>query len=170
MSIFPNSPFKVAHHLTKIPFSIEPTSGNIRLDNVQLHANQPKAQIEREIGHLVTGSRDHMNGYEWLYLGGLTFHGHPSKLYLRFHNERLCEALWHVELPDAPQDRDGRRERPSTTKSHLCERHWAGTLVSTSRDGFCRNSAGEKYGAPSTRRAFRLATVSAIRHNDNNGS
>jgi hypothetical protein len=82
---------------------INRNSGDIRIGHLALlRPSQSKASIEPLVADLLEGSRDHGNGFEWLYLGGLTFGGQPAGLAICFHDGRLKQASWHVHLPDAP--------------------------------------------------------------------
>lgn len=83
-----------------LTFSIEPDSGSICIGPFRLSAFQPKAEIEPRIAHLVERSRDHGNGYAWLYLQGVSFGGQPAVLSLCFHLGRLEQAGWSVTLPN----------------------------------------------------------------------
>ena len=94
-----------------LTFSIEPDSGSICIGPFRLSAFQPKAEIEPRIAHLVERSRDHGNGYAWLYLQGVSFGGQPAVLSLCFHLGRLEQAGWSVTLPnEAERGRMARRE------------------------------------------------------------
>lgn len=70
-------------------------------DRAILRPNQTKDLIEPLVAHLHGGSQDHGNGFEWLYLRGLTFGGQPAGLSICFHKGRLEQASWSVQLPDA---------------------------------------------------------------------
>ncbi len=85
-------------------FTINPQNGSLGIGGVRLQPPQPKSEIEPQIAELVQGSRDHGNGYEWLYLEGLSFGGQPVSVGLCFHEGRLEQASWNVELRDAPKD------------------------------------------------------------------
>jgi hypothetical protein len=85
--------------------SIDPTTGSICIGgDVRLMSNDPKAAVEPQLADWLNGSRNHGNGYEWLYLSGLNFGGHPASLSLCFHEDRLVQAAWGVQLPDAPNE------------------------------------------------------------------
>lgn len=82
---------------------INRNSGEIRIGELALlQPRQSKGSIEPLAADLLEGSRDHGNGFEWLYLRGLTFGGQPAWLSICFHDGRLKEASWGVQLPDAP--------------------------------------------------------------------
>lgn len=82
-----------------LTFSIEPDSGSACIGEFRLNAFQPKAEIEPRVAHLVERSRDHGNGYAWLYLRGLSFGGQPAALSLGFYQGGLEQMGWSVTLP-----------------------------------------------------------------------
>jgi hypothetical protein len=82
-------------------FSIDADTGNLRLGLVVLTPRQSRASVEPQVAGFRVGSNDHGNGYAWLHLGGLTFGGPPAFLSLCFHNRRLTEASWAVQLAGA---------------------------------------------------------------------
>lgn len=84
--------------------TIDPQTGSLGVGGVRLQPRQSKAEVEPQVAPLLKGSRDHRNGYEWLYLGGLTFGGQPASVSLCFRDGRLEEAHWNVQLPDAPTE------------------------------------------------------------------
>ena len=80
-------------------------TGEIRIgDLALLRPNQVKSSIEPLVADLLEGSRDHGNGFEWLYLRGLTFGGQPVWLSICFRDGRLEQASWSVHLPGAPTE------------------------------------------------------------------
>lgn len=82
---------------------INRNSGDIRIgDLVLLQPNQSKSSIVPLVADLLVGSSDHRKGFEWLSLAGVTFGGQPARISICFHDGRLKQALWSVELPDAP--------------------------------------------------------------------
>lgn len=85
-------------------FAIDARTGDVLIGELRLTPHQSKAEIEPQIAHLVKGSRDHGNGYEWLNLGGLSFAGHPAGVGLCFHEGRFEQASWNVLLPDAREE------------------------------------------------------------------
>lgn len=85
-------------------FTIDTQTGNLGVGDVWLRPLQSKLEVEPQVAQLVKSSRDHGNGFEWLYLTGLTFGGQPASVGLCFHLGRLEEASWSVQLPDAPMD------------------------------------------------------------------
>jgi hypothetical protein len=85
-------------------FTIDPQTGSLGVGEVRLRPLQSKSEVELQVAQLIKGSRDHRNGFEWLYLTGLTFGGHPASVGLGFHAGRLEEASWSVQLPDAPTE------------------------------------------------------------------
>lgn len=85
-------------------FTIDPHTGSLGIGGVRLQPSQLKPEIEPHVAALVKGSRDHGNGYDWLYLEGLTFGGQPTSVGLCFHDGRLEQASWSVQFPDAPMD------------------------------------------------------------------
>lgn len=84
--------------------TIDAETGSLGLGGVRLQSRQSRSEVEPQIASLVKGSRDHGNGYEWLYLGGLTFGGQPASVDLCFHDGRLERASWYVQLADAPME------------------------------------------------------------------
>ena len=86
--------------------SIDEQTGHLGIGRIRLHPLQSKSEVEAQVLELVNGSRDHGNGYEWLYLAGLTFGDQPASLGLCFHGGRLKEVSWNVQLPNAPMVRD----------------------------------------------------------------
>lgn len=85
-----------------VKLSISSDSGNINIGgDIVLLPMQSKSEIEPRVADMVIGARKHRNGFEWLDLGGLTFGGSPAVLSLCFHDLRLVEAGWSVQLPDA---------------------------------------------------------------------
>lgn len=87
---------------TARPFSIDAATGAIRIaDAVLLEPHQAMAAIEPAIADRIAGSRNMGNSYAWLNLQGLTFGGQPAGLALCFHNERLDQASWNVDIPGA---------------------------------------------------------------------
>lgn len=83
---------------------IDRHTGDIRIGDIVLHPNQTKSSIEPMVADFLEGSRDHGNGFEWLYLRGMTFGGQPAWLSICFHDGRLDQASWSVQLPDAPSE------------------------------------------------------------------
>lgn len=84
--------------------TIDPQTGSLGVGNFRIEPLQSKSEVEPQIAPLVEGTRDHGNGYEWLYLGGLTFGGQPALVGLCFHDGRLEQASWDVQLPDASME------------------------------------------------------------------
>ena len=84
--------------------TIDAQTGSLSVGGVRLQPLQSKSEVEGQTALLVKGSRDHGNGYEWLFLGGLTFGGQPASVDLCFHDGRLEQASWSVQLPDAPME------------------------------------------------------------------
>ncbi len=81
---------------------INKDTGEIRIgDHGILQPNQARGSIEPLIADLLVCSRDHGNGFEWLYLRGLTFGGQPVGLSICFHDGCFEQASWSVNLPDA---------------------------------------------------------------------
>jgi hypothetical protein len=68
---------------------------------VRLERGHRRSGVEALVSALVSGERDHGNGYAWLYLRGLSFAGCDAGLSLCFHHGRLSMASWSVTLPDA---------------------------------------------------------------------
>lgn len=85
-------------------FSIEPGSGSLCVGEARFAPYQTRAEIEPQITHLVERSRDHGNGYAWLYLHSLSFGGQPAIVSLCFQDGRLEQAGWGVTLPDAAEE------------------------------------------------------------------
>ncbi|MGY4398325.1 hypothetical protein ACVWZA_003531 [Sphingomonas sp. UYAg733] len=84
---------------------IDRDTGNIRIgDLALLEPNQTRGSIEPQVADFLESSRDHGNGFEWLYLRGLTFGGQPAGLSICFHDGRFEQASWNVQLPDAPTE------------------------------------------------------------------
>ena len=84
-----------------IQIKVDPQTGTMTVGGLLFEPLQAKSEIEQQIAQLITGTQDHGNGYEWLYLGGLTFGGQSATLSLCFHLGRLEQAGWSVNLPDA---------------------------------------------------------------------
>ena len=84
--------------------TIDPLTGILGLGDARLRPLQSKSEVEPQIAQLLQGSRDHGNGYEWLYLSGLTFGRRPASAGLCFHAGRLEQASWNVQLVDAPME------------------------------------------------------------------
>lgn len=84
--------------------NIDPQTGSLSVGGVRLEPLQSKSEAEPQIARFVRGERDHGNGHEWLYLGGLTFGGQQASLGLCFHDGRLEQASWSVQLPNAPME------------------------------------------------------------------
>ena len=87
-----------------IAFSIDPETGDIWIGEARLAAHQAKAEVEPRLAQLIEGARDHGNGYEWLYLGGVSFGGQPAGLALCFHNGRLAEAMWSLRYAEVAEE------------------------------------------------------------------
>lgn len=85
-------------------FTIDPQTGSLGVGEVRLLPLQSKFEIETQVARLVSGSRDHGSGFEWLYLTGLTFGGQAASVGLCFHSGRLERVSWNVQLPDAPME------------------------------------------------------------------
>jgi len=86
---------------------IDRATGEIRIDEVcLLTPYAAKTSVEPQVASLLAGSRDNGNGYEWLDLHGLTFGGEEASLSLCFHDGRLSEASWSVQLAGAPIEGD----------------------------------------------------------------
>lgn len=80
-------------------------TGSIRVGDIAvLEPNQTKVSVGPLLADLLEGSRDHGNGFEWLYLRDLTFGGQPAKLSICFHDGHLEQASWSVQLHDAPME------------------------------------------------------------------
>lgn len=84
--------------------TIDPQTGSLSVGRIRLEPLQSRSEIEPQIAELVRGSRDHGNGYEWLFLRGLSFGSQPAFVGLCFYDGRLEEASWSVELPHAPKE------------------------------------------------------------------
>jgi hypothetical protein len=84
------------------PFSIDRQTGSILIgETIFLEPAEHKDSVRPKVRHLVDGSQDHGNGFEWLYLHQVTFGGHPARLSLCFHDDLLEQASWSVQLPHA---------------------------------------------------------------------
>lgn len=84
-----------------IAFSIDCNTGQIRIGEISLAANDQKEEVVEHLRDLVTVSRDHGNGYEWLDLHPLAFGGKPAALSLCFYAGSLRELAWSVQVPNA---------------------------------------------------------------------
>jgi hypothetical protein len=83
-------------------FTIDPSTGAIHIgDAIVLEPRQRRAAIEAEVSAWLAHSNDMGNGYAWLHLRGLRFGGHEAGLALCFHDGRLEQASWNVDLPGA---------------------------------------------------------------------
>lgn len=88
-----------------VELSIDGLNGNIVIgDDIVLMPMQSQGEVAEQVAAMVSGARDHGNGYEWLYLTGLTFGGQAASLSLGFHNHHLDQAAWTVRLPNAPTE------------------------------------------------------------------
>ncbi|WP_157093008.1 hypothetical protein [Paraurantiacibacter namhicola] len=83
-------------------FLIDVVTGRLTIGEVTLEPHQSKTAAKRCVAPVLTGEKDHANGYEWLYLAGLTFGGRPAALQLCFKQSKLWQASWSVDLPGAP--------------------------------------------------------------------
>jgi hypothetical protein len=82
--------------------NIDRRTGALSIGNgVRLEPFQSRADVEAQVGNWANGSLNHGNGYEWLYLRGLSFGGEPAALALCFHEGRLEQAQWSVMLSQA---------------------------------------------------------------------
>ena len=88
----------------EVQFTIDPETGSLGVGDVWLQPLQSRSDVELQVAQLVTGLRDHGNGFEWLYLGGLTFGGQSASVGLCFHGGRLEQASWGVQLPEASME------------------------------------------------------------------
>ena len=70
--------------VVKYEITIDPQSGTFGIGNVTFDPQQLKSEVEKIIPQLLKGQRDYNNGYEWLYLEGLTFGGAPTSAGLCF--------------------------------------------------------------------------------------
>ena len=83
-------------------FLIDRLKGSIVIgDATRLEPYQARASVEPQVEAFLNRSRDFGNGYEWLYLDGLSFGGHPASLQLCFEAGCFVHASWSVDLPDA---------------------------------------------------------------------
>lgn len=83
-------------------FSINSITGSIRIGEVaSIAANQQKVEVVPRVSELITRSRDHGNGHDWLDLRNLAFGGQPAVLSLCFYDGLLKAAAWSVRLPNA---------------------------------------------------------------------
>ncbi|MBM3927437.1 MAG: hypothetical protein FJ335_03115 [Sphingomonadales bacterium] len=85
-------------------FTIDPQTGGLGVGDVRLRPLQLKSEVESQVAQWIESSRDHGNGFQWLYLARLTFGGQPASVGLCFRVERLERASWAVQLPDAPME------------------------------------------------------------------
>ena len=85
-----------------VQFTIDAQSGILAIGEVLLEPRQSISLIEPQIAFLVKSGIDHGNGYEWLYLHGLSFGGEPASMGLCFHHRRLDQMSWNVHFADAP--------------------------------------------------------------------
>jgi hypothetical protein len=85
-------------------FKVASATGTLSIGDTCLEPFQPKAEVELRVGTLIQGEQDHENGYFWLYLGNLTFGGHPAALGLCFHEGLLEQVSWSVCFPDAAME------------------------------------------------------------------
>jgi len=90
----------------KYEITIDSQSGTFGIGNVTLEPQQIKSEVEKILSQLLKSQRDHSNGYEWLYLEGLTFGGEPTSAGLCFQDGKLEHVSWSVMLPDAPMEGD----------------------------------------------------------------
>ena len=64
------------------------------------------SDVEPLIADLLDAPRFHESGYAWLYLRGVTFGGQPASMGLCFHDGRLEQVSWSVQLPNASMQGD----------------------------------------------------------------
>jgi hypothetical protein len=84
-----------------VSIHIDPHSGGFCIGETILMPFEEKSSVNLKVGGLVTGVRDHNNGYEWLDIKGLNFAGEDAALSLCFHNGLFTQAQWSVQLVDA---------------------------------------------------------------------
>lgn len=71
---------------------------------IEITPGLDKFYVEQRVSSLLSSTRDFGNGYQWLYLKGLSFGAQPCGLGLCFSNGNLCEISWSVQLPNAPME------------------------------------------------------------------
>jgi hypothetical protein len=83
-------------------FCIDRKTGSARIEGLtEIVPGQDKSDVEQRVAPLLSGTQDHGNGYQWLYLKGLSFGSQPCGLGLCFFRGKLHEISWSVNLPDA---------------------------------------------------------------------
>jgi hypothetical protein len=86
-------------------FQIDPATGSASIGNlIKIVPGQDRLDIEQPVSSLIAGTQDHRNGYQWLYLKGLSFGSQPCGLGLCFFEGKLHEISWSVNLLDAPME------------------------------------------------------------------
>ncbi|MFC5430781.1 hypothetical protein ACFPTO_18545 [Paraburkholderia denitrificans] len=104
-------------YLEPSALSISPRDGSVYLRgaNELLRRDTPKTFVATRLAPLIHRSINHQNGYEWIWLGHLTFAGLPCGLGLCFYAEELSELSFGVSLP-APELIDGWPNRATSER------------------------------------------------------
>lgn len=84
-------------------FTLSLEDGSIEIDRcaTRIDSGLTKAVAMEGLAAFYNGGVDHENGYEWIYLDGLSFGGKPSAMSLCFFRNGLSEVHWSANLPDA---------------------------------------------------------------------
>jgi hypothetical protein len=85
--------------------SIDVSSGDVQIADLgTLSSWQDRTTADLLLHPFATGSRNHGNGYEWLYVKDFSFGGRPCGLALCFFDGRLEQLQWSLLSSDSPNE------------------------------------------------------------------
>ena len=85
------------------PFTLSFVDGSFQIQDcpARIAAGYSRVDAESDLAAFHNGGVNHQNGYEWVYLDGLSFDGESSAMSLCFYKGALSEVHWSVNLPGA---------------------------------------------------------------------
>lgn len=84
-------------------FTLSLEDGSITIDDrkIRIDASLTKEVAGQMLAAFYKSAVDHKDGYEWIYLEGLSFGGVPSAMALCFHDGLVREINWSADAPGA---------------------------------------------------------------------
>ncbi|TDU30755.1 hypothetical protein DFR24_0109 [Panacagrimonas perspica] len=82
-------------------FTLTLDDGAVQIEGcaVRIEPGLTKAAAANAFARFYKSAVDHKNGYEWIYLDGLSFGGVPGAMALCFHEGLIREINWSADAP-----------------------------------------------------------------------